>query len=111
MADHGDGSGEGEVVDRVEDRGGPMGIETGDQTASEGAAGVSAVVAGGGDGGASQQQEVSDEENTRTTEENPHATVLSATMGPIFEAEGSGTVARGPPMAGGSSGGQRRGSG
>ncbi|KAI8572071.1 hypothetical protein RHMOL_Rhmol01G0170200 [Rhododendron molle] len=105
MADHGDGSGEGEVVDRVEDRGGPMGTETGDQTASEGAAGVSAVVAGGGDGGASQQQEVSDEENTRATEENPHATVLSATLGPIFEAEGSGTVARGPLMAGGSSGG------
>ncbi|KAI8536173.1 hypothetical protein RHMOL_Rhmol10G0235600 [Rhododendron molle] len=98
MAEHGNGGGEGEVVDRVEDRGGPMETQTGDRSATKEAVGTSAVVAGGGDDGASQQQEVGDEEN-------PRATVPTGAVGSISEAEGPGIVAEGPPMVGGSSGG------
>ncbi|KAI8546939.1 hypothetical protein RHMOL_Rhmol07G0158700 [Rhododendron molle] len=105
MADHCDGGGEGEVIDRVEDRGGPMETQTGDRTTVEEAAGVSAVVTGsGGDGGEDQQQEVSDEEKDRVTEVNPRARVLSGAVGSIPEAEGSSAEAEGPPMVGGDSG-------
>ncbi|KAI8536034.1 hypothetical protein RHMOL_Rhmol10G0224100 [Rhododendron molle] len=105
MAEHGNSGSEGEVVDRVEDRGGPMEIQTGDQTATEEAAGTSAVVAGGDDGGVNQQQEIGDEENPRVTEENPRARVPTGAVGSISEAEGPGVVTEGSPMVGGSSGG------
>ncbi|KAI8559928.1 hypothetical protein RHMOL_Rhmol04G0214500 [Rhododendron molle] len=105
MAEHGNSGSEGEVVDRVEDRGGPMEIQTGDQTATEEAASTSAAVAGDGDGGISQQQEVGDGEKGRATEENPRATVPTGAMGSISEAKGPGVVAEGPPMVSGSSGG------
>ncbi|KAI8568263.1 hypothetical protein RHMOL_Rhmol02G0184400 [Rhododendron molle] len=103
MAEHGNSGSEGEVVDRVEDRGGPMEIQMGDQTATEEAASTSAAVAGDGDGGVSQQQEVGDGEKGRATEENPRATVPTGAMESISEAEGPGVVAEGPPMVGGDS--------
>ncbi|KAI8563674.1 hypothetical protein RHMOL_Rhmol03G0127600 [Rhododendron molle] len=104
MADHGSGGGGGEVIDQPEDRGGPMEIQTGDQTTTEGAVGTSAAVTGGGDGGVNQQQEIGDEENPHTTEENPHATIPTGAAGFISEAEGPGVVAEGSSVVGGSSG-------
>ncbi|KAI8535881.1 hypothetical protein RHMOL_Rhmol10G0209000 [Rhododendron molle] len=105
MADADGNGGDGDVIDRLEDRGGPMVAKTGDQRREEFVVGASAVVEGGGDGGASQQQEVGDEENPRATEENPRATVPTGAVRSISEAEGPGVVAEGPLMVGGSSGG------
>ncbi|KAI8568373.1 hypothetical protein RHMOL_Rhmol02G0193500 [Rhododendron molle] len=105
MADHGNGGGEGEVVDQVEDRGGPMEAQTGDQMVTEGAVGISAVVAGGGDGGEDQQQKVGDGEKGRATEGDPCTTVLAGAVESSGEPAGSSAIAGGPPMVGGSSGG------
>ncbi|KAI8538430.1 hypothetical protein RHMOL_Rhmol09G0102700 [Rhododendron molle] len=105
MADHSNGSGEGEVVDCVEDRGGPKETQMSDRTTVEEATGVSVVVAGGGDGRESQQQEVGDEEKDRATEVNPRARVLSWAVWSIPAAKGPGTVVEGPPMVGDNSGG------
>ncbi|KAI8568396.1 hypothetical protein RHMOL_Rhmol02G0195700 [Rhododendron molle] len=75
------------------------------RTTTEEVTGTSAVVASGGDGGSGQQQEVGDAEKDRKTEENPRATVLAGAVGSIVESGGSGTVAEGLSIVGGSSGG------
>ncbi|KAI8559788.1 hypothetical protein RHMOL_Rhmol04G0201700 [Rhododendron molle] len=103
MAEHDNGGSEGEVVDRPEDRGGPMETQTGDQTATEGAVGTSAVVADGGNGDEGQQQEVGGRENRRATEAKPRATEEAGAVGSSAELVGSGTVAEGSPIVGGSS--------
>ncbi|KAI8560438.1 hypothetical protein RHMOL_Rhmol04G0255200 [Rhododendron molle] len=66
---------------------------------------TSAVVASGGDGGSGQQQEVGDAEKDRATEENLCTTVLAGAVGSIVESGGSGTVAEGLSIVGGSSDG------
>ncbi|KAI8535447.1 hypothetical protein RHMOL_Rhmol10G0175000 [Rhododendron molle] len=92
MAEHGNSGSEGEVVDRVEDQGGPMETQTCDRMAVEEAVGVSAVVASGGDGEPYQQQEIGDEEKDHATEVNPHATVLTGAVGSVLEVGGSGLL-------------------
>ncbi|KAI8571327.1 hypothetical protein RHMOL_Rhmol01G0111200 [Rhododendron molle] len=74
MADHGDLGGRGEVIDRPEDRDGPMKTETGEQTPAEAIAGQGAAVAGGGDVGQGREQEVAGEDDRRATDEEPRAT-------------------------------------
>ncbi|KAI8559927.1 hypothetical protein RHMOL_Rhmol04G0214400 [Rhododendron molle] len=49
MANHGNGSGEEDVVDRPEDEGGPMEVEIKDQPTTEEATGVGAMIVGGED--------------------------------------------------------------
>ncbi|KAI8559357.1 hypothetical protein RHMOL_Rhmol04G0166800 [Rhododendron molle] len=105
MADPDGNGGGGDVIDRPEDRGGPMVAETEDQIHKEAVAGAGAVVEGGGDGGEGREQEVDRLENPCVTEENPRATVLTGAVGSILIAEGSGAVVEDSPIVGGSSGG------
>ncbi|KAI8560122.1 hypothetical protein RHMOL_Rhmol04G0231400 [Rhododendron molle] len=113
MADHGGNGGTREVVDRLEDRGGPMetqpedqqSVETRDQQSVEAITNTSATVEDGGDGLEGREQEADNEEKGRSTEGNPRAMVLLGAVGSIVESEGSGTVAEGSPTVGGSSGG------
>ncbi|KAI8535378.1 hypothetical protein RHMOL_Rhmol10G0169600 [Rhododendron molle] len=58
-----------------------------------------------GDEGANQQQETGDAEKDCAREGNPRATVQTEAVGPRIESAGSGAVAEGSPMVGGSSGG------
>ncbi|KAI8535806.1 hypothetical protein RHMOL_Rhmol10G0202700 [Rhododendron molle] len=105
MADPNDNGGDGDVIDRLEDRGGPMVVETGDQTREEVVTGAGAIVEDDGDGGEGCEQEAGNEEKGPATEENPHAMVPTGVVGPILATEGSGLVVEGPPVVGGSSGG------
>ncbi|KAI8546937.1 hypothetical protein RHMOL_Rhmol07G0158500 [Rhododendron molle] len=105
MAEHDSGDDSGEVVYRPRDCGGPMEAQIGDQTATEEAAGTSAVVTGDGDGRDGCEQEVGDREKDRATEENSRATVLSGAVGSGVESAGPGAVAEDTPMVGDSSGG------
>ncbi|KAI8555033.1 hypothetical protein RHMOL_Rhmol05G0142800 [Rhododendron molle] len=97
MADHGGNGSGGEVIDRPEDRGGPMATEQEDQKTTEEARVRGAVIEDGGDGGGDQQQEAGDGESRR-------ATVEASPVGPVVEPVGSGTVAEGSPILGRSSG-------
>ncbi|KAI8524802.1 hypothetical protein RHMOL_Rhmol13G0178000 [Rhododendron molle] len=105
MADADGNGGDGDVIDRLEDRGGPMVAETGDQMREEVVAGASAVVEGGGDGEEGRERETGNEEKGRATEENPRARVLTGAVGPILAAGGSSLVGESPPMVSGSPGG------
>ncbi|KAI8535815.1 hypothetical protein RHMOL_Rhmol10G0203600 [Rhododendron molle] len=57
MAEHGNGSSGGEVIDRPEGRGEPMVAKTEDQTQDRAVAGSGAAIASGGNGGEGQQHE------------------------------------------------------
>ncbi|KAI8572063.1 hypothetical protein RHMOL_Rhmol01G0169400 [Rhododendron molle] len=105
MADHGNGGHEGEVVDRPEDRGGPMGTETEDQTAAMMTEDQGAVVGGNGDDCGDREQEAGNDEEHRATEVDPCATDLARAVGPRVELVGSGTVAEDSSIVGRSSGG------
>lgn len=105
MADHGDGGGEGEVVDRPEDRGGPMGVDTGDQRPVEAVRVEGAVVAGHDEGNGDREQEVGGGDERRATEEEPRVIEETRAVEPSIEPVGSGTAAEGSPAVGGSSGG------
>ncbi|KAI8572798.1 hypothetical protein RHMOL_Rhmol01G0228500 [Rhododendron molle] len=97
MADHGTGGGEGEVIDRSEDRGGPMEVKRVDQTTTEETGIQGAVATDGGDGeqGRPQQEVGGGDEHRATVEASP--------AGSIVEPVGSGTVAEGSLVVRGSS--------
>ncbi|KAI8555063.1 hypothetical protein RHMOL_Rhmol05G0145500 [Rhododendron molle] len=76
MAEHDNGGGRGEVVDRQEDARGPMEVEIGDQMPVE-----------------------------MVTDAEPHAIKEAGAVGSSVEPVGSGSVAEGLPVVGGSSGG------
>ncbi|KAI8530163.1 hypothetical protein RHMOL_Rhmol11G0034100 [Rhododendron molle] len=98
MVDHGDGSGGGEVVDRPEDRGGPMASETVEERLEEAVASTGAAATNGGDGVQEQQQETASDEVPRAVEEEPRARDQAGAVGSNSEPENSGMVAEGPPM-------------
>ncbi|KAI8559534.1 hypothetical protein RHMOL_Rhmol04G0181100 [Rhododendron molle] len=105
MADHGDGSGGGEVVDKPEDRGGPMTVEETDQTAANPVGVEGAVVEEGGDGSGNREQATGDEKNYRASEAEPRATEQARAVGSISEPVGTNTEVRISPTVGGSSDG------
>ncbi|KAI8568336.1 hypothetical protein RHMOL_Rhmol02G0190200 [Rhododendron molle] len=102
MADHGNNGIEGEVVDRSADVGGPMETDQGDQKATVGAVGASALATGGGNGREGQQQEVSDGDDHRAIEVEPRAIKEAEAVGSSVEPVGPGIAAEGTPKAGGS---------
>ncbi|KAI8559872.1 hypothetical protein RHMOL_Rhmol04G0209200 [Rhododendron molle] len=102
MAEHGDGSG-GEVV-QMQDEGASMESTIEDQTAEVEAADTCALATGGDDGEQNQQQEVGGGDVHRAIEREPHGMEEAGAMGSIAEPVGSGTMAEGPPVIGGSSG-------
>ncbi|KAI8571954.1 hypothetical protein RHMOL_Rhmol01G0161100 [Rhododendron molle] len=73
MADHSDGSGGGEVIDRPENRGSSMAVEETDPTAAEPTEVEGAMLTGGGDGEQRQQQEAAGGEVPRAVVEVPRA--------------------------------------
>lgn len=77
MADHSTGGGEGEVIDRPEDRGGPMEAQPRDQTVMEETTGASAAATGHGDCDHGREQEVGDGGNERTLEGEQRATEMN----------------------------------
>ncbi|KAI8538396.1 hypothetical protein RHMOL_Rhmol09G0099800 [Rhododendron molle] len=105
MADHGDGGGSGEVVDRSEDQGGMMVAEMGDETVAETVGVSSAAAESGGDGVQEQQQETAGDEVPRAAESETRARDQIGAVGVSGEPEVSGMVAEGLPVVGGSSGG------
>ncbi|KAI8547468.1 hypothetical protein RHMOL_Rhmol07G0198200 [Rhododendron molle] len=84
MADHGDGSGGGEVIGRPEDRGGPMAIESTEQRPEEAVVSMGAAAASGGDNEQGRQQGVAGEDVRRATEEESRATVEVKPVGPSW---------------------------
>ncbi|KAI8572113.1 hypothetical protein RHMOL_Rhmol01G0173300 [Rhododendron molle] len=93
MADNKNNGGGGEVVDRPEDRGGPMAIEGADQTAAELVGVEGAVVASSSDGGEDQQQEIGSGGEGRAREPDARAMEQAGAMGPNIEPMGPGSVA------------------
>ncbi|KAI8559727.1 hypothetical protein RHMOL_Rhmol04G0196600 [Rhododendron molle] len=83
MADHGDGGGEEEVVDRLEDRGGPMEVNTGDQQPAEAGGVEGAVVAGHDKGDGGCEQEVGGGDERRPTEAEPRAIKEARAVEPV----------------------------
>ncbi|KAI8530228.1 hypothetical protein RHMOL_Rhmol11G0039800 [Rhododendron molle] len=104
MADHGDNSGDGDVVDRPEDRGGPMETQTEDQQLAEGTECTNAVVTESGGGGRDQQQEACDEEKHHAMEVDPRAMELAGAVGPRVEPSDLGMAVGGATVTGDSSG-------
>ncbi|KAI8530083.1 hypothetical protein RHMOL_Rhmol11G0027700 [Rhododendron molle] len=86
MAEHGNGSSGGEVIDQPEDLGEPMVAKTEDQTQDRAVAGSGAAI------------------NTRAVEAVPRATDQAGTVGSSGGPEDSGMVAEGLPVVGGGSG-------
>ncbi|KAI8534856.1 hypothetical protein RHMOL_Rhmol10G0129100 [Rhododendron molle] len=105
MADHSDGGGGGEVVDRPEDRGGPMGVEIVDQGPAEAVGDIGAEVGEGGDGIQGCEEEAAGGEVSRAVEAEPRAMDQAVVVEPSSEPVDSGMVAEGPPVVEGSSGG------
>ncbi|KAI8542779.1 hypothetical protein RHMOL_Rhmol08G0166400 [Rhododendron molle] len=103
MAEYGGNEGEGEVVNQTEDRGGPMEIETGDQTPAGETVNISAELVGGGDGSRDQRQEVDDGGEPRAVEAGPRATDQAGAVGSHSGPKDSGRGARASPVVGGSS--------
>ncbi|KAI8551021.1 hypothetical protein RHMOL_Rhmol06G0152400 [Rhododendron molle] len=101
---NGNGDG-GDVINHSEDCGGPMVVETEDQTREGAVAGTSVVAASGGNGGEGQQQEVAGKENHHATKAEPRATEENGAVGSSIEPVGSGIAAEGTPVVGGSAGG------
>ncbi|KAI8538353.1 hypothetical protein RHMOL_Rhmol09G0096400 [Rhododendron molle] len=103
MADHGGSNGGGEVVDRSEDRGGPMAVEEVDRMAAEPARVKGAEVTGGGEGIQGREQEGGDQENPRAAEGEPRARVETGVVEPSSDPVDLGMAAEGSPFVGGSS--------
>ncbi|XP_058211605.1 B3 domain-containing protein Os03g0622100-like [Rhododendron vialii] len=111
MAEHDNGGGRGEVLDRPEDVGGPMEVETADQQPAEPPLGVGAAVAGGGDGVQGHEQEVGSEGDHRATVSDHRATEEAGATGlvvqpldPSMAVEGSVVIGGGFGRDTGSSG-------
>ncbi|KAI8555031.1 hypothetical protein RHMOL_Rhmol05G0142600 [Rhododendron molle] len=105
MVDHSDIGGGGEVVDQIEDRGGPMAVEEADLTAAEPIEIEGAAAASGSEGIQGREQEGGDQENPRAAEGEPCARVGTGVVEPNSEPADLGMVAEGPPMVGGNSSG------
>ncbi|KAI8574623.1 hypothetical protein RHMOL_Rhmol01G0368500 [Rhododendron molle] len=90
MAEHGGNGDEGEVIDRLEGRGGPMAVEEGDQTTAEPVGDEGATAEGHGGDVQSQPQEVGGGERNPATEEEPRATVDTGAVEPSSEPINSG---------------------
>ncbi|KAI8571882.1 hypothetical protein RHMOL_Rhmol01G0154500 [Rhododendron molle] len=103
MADCGDTSGGGEVVDLLEDRGGPMATKTAEQKPEEAVASTGAVATSGGDGVQEQQQETAGGEVTCAIEAEPRATVQAGAVGPRIDPAGPSSAVEGSPVVRGSS--------
>ncbi|KAI8559739.1 hypothetical protein RHMOL_Rhmol04G0197800 [Rhododendron molle] len=82
MTEHVDSVGGREVVDRPEDRGGPMTVDPVEQKPVEAVDGVRAAVTTGGDGREDQEQGGSDEGNPRVAEAGPHVRDEIGALGP-----------------------------
>ncbi|KAI8549169.1 hypothetical protein RHMOL_Rhmol06G0005500 [Rhododendron molle] len=105
MADQSGGSGEGEVFDRPEDRGGPMAVDESDQTAAEHVGIDGAGVTDGGDSGGDQQHEAGRGDEGRVRGSDPRATDTTGAMGPGAEPLGTGMAAGDSEQTRGGSGG------
>ncbi|KAI8571947.1 hypothetical protein RHMOL_Rhmol01G0160400 [Rhododendron molle] len=90
MVDHSENGSGGEVVDRPEDRGGPMAAEEGDHTATEATGDASAVAAGGGDDDQGCEQEAGGGDEDRAREADPLARVETGAVDPIAQSTDSG---------------------
>ncbi|KAI8563542.1 hypothetical protein RHMOL_Rhmol03G0118200 [Rhododendron molle] len=118
MVDHGENGNGGEVVDRPEDRGGPMAAEEGDHMATEATGDASAVAAGGGDGDPGRNQLtqawpwetwrrpdlVDSGEDHRATEPDAHAKEQVEAVGPNVDPAGPSMAVEDLSAVGGGSG-------
>lgn len=107
MADKGNGGDGGDVVDRLEDEGGPIEIETEDRTTTMEVASQGATVEGGDDEGPDPRPEVEDEGDGRACEGDPHVLEEIGAVGPAVEPLGSSIAVGGSVTIGDSSGGAR----
>ncbi|KAI8572473.1 hypothetical protein RHMOL_Rhmol01G0201700 [Rhododendron molle] len=102
MDDHGNGEGDGDVVDQTENRGPPMAVEPEDQMAAEPVGVVGAVERGGSDGRQSGEQEVAGGEEAHAVEAEPRALDQVGAVGPRANPEGPSSMVEGLPVVGGS---------
>ncbi|KAI8559880.1 hypothetical protein RHMOL_Rhmol04G0210000 [Rhododendron molle] len=93
MADHGDGGCGGKVVDRPEDQGGPMAVETVDQGPVETVGNIGTEVAGGGDGEQGGEQEAAGGKEPRAVEAEGRARETPGATGPSAKPLDTGMAA------------------
>lgn len=107
MADNNGDGGAGAVIDRPEDEGGPMEVETGEQTQTQEGAVVGSGEVATGDGYSSgdREQEFGDEPVWRTPNADPRATEEPRAADPVVETLDQSTAVEGSIVAGIGSGG------